>query len=126
MRIQKGLLELRRIQTVLKDEGKYKTPFETVKGLFGFENESAKAQFGYMGSNRGKSNLNQSLKVAGTTALGSIYSKNSSPMVTQYNRKNDAWVYNTNMDAMFARPGNAGGYTKDYVDYYENNTCPPV
>ncbi len=92
--------------------------------FYGYIPPLPQAQFGYMGSSRGKSNLNQSLKVAGTTALGSMLIRTIPQVVTQYNRKDDAWeMYNDNMDAMWARPGQ--GYSS-WVDYCENNTCPNV
>ena len=92
--------------------------------FYGYIPPLPQAQFGYMGSSRGKSNLNQSLKVAGTTALGSMLLRTVPQVISRYNRKNDAWeMYNDNMDQMWARPGS--GYDS-WVDYCENNTCPNI
>ncbi len=79
-----------------------------------------KAQFGYFGSNDGRTNKNQSLKLAGTTALGSILGRSLNTGFT--NRKNWKGAYNDYTDAM-------GG--QDWINQVNelncaDGTCPAV
>ena len=57
-----------------------------------------KAQFGYVSSGDGKSNLNQSLKLAGTTALASMFGRGAYTGIN--NRGNYKDAYNDYIDIM--------------------------
>ena len=98
MRIQKGYQDLEEYKRFLKDEGKYKTPFETVKGLFGLKNGGQPKHSLDTWVLTGK--LTKYFKWQVQLHLV-VFSKNSSANGYQYNRKNDAWeLYITNMDAV--------------------------